>query len=109
MIEDNLAHPKTPAKMVSEECIGGKVVGHQCQMPARPVAVEHAMTLDRALDIENMLLRMLRVFKDYLHHRCLIGVLLVHEPSEDSTYYSYMYSKSESIATNKKGQLFQLW
>ena len=46
-------------------------------MPARPVAVEHSMTLDRALEIENMLLRTLRVFKDRLHHRRLIGVLLL--------------------------------
>ena len=63
--------------MFNKECIWGKVVGHQSQMVAHPVAVERSMTLDRALEIENILLRMLRVFKDRLHHRRLIRVLLV--------------------------------
>ena len=76
-IEDSLTHPKQSAKMVSKECIGGKVVGHQCQMPARPVVVVHPMTLYRSLEFENMLLCTLRVFKDLLHHRRLIRVLLL--------------------------------
>lgn len=78
-IEDNLAHMKTPAKMVSEECIRGKVVIHRCQMVGRPVAVEYSMTLDRSLQIENMLLCTLRVFKDCLHHRHLIRAALLVE------------------------------
>ena len=46
-------------------------------MLARPVAAEHPMTLDQALEIGSMLLRTLRVFKDNLHHRRLIEVLLL--------------------------------
>ena len=76
-MEDNLVHPKTSVKMVNEECIGGKVVGHQGQMATRPVTVEHSMTLDRSLEIENTPRRTLHVFKDHLHHRRLICVVLV--------------------------------
>ena len=74
MIEDGLAHPETPKKMVSGEWIGGKVVIHQCQMVARPVTVEHSITLDRSVEIENILLR---IFKDHLHHCRLIRVVLL--------------------------------
>jgi hypothetical protein len=73
MTEDIFAHLKAPAKIVSEEGIGGKVVIHQRQMSARPVAVEHSMTLDRSLEIENMLFRMLGVRKDHLL-TCIIVV-----------------------------------
>lgn len=74
--EDSLAHPRTPTKMVSEECIRGKVVVHRCQMTARPIAVEHSMTLGGTPEIENMVLCTLRIFKDRLHHRHLILVLV---------------------------------
>jgi hypothetical protein len=75
-IEDIFAHSKAPAKIVSEEGIGGKVVVHLCQMAAPPIAVEHLMTLDRSLEIENMLLRTVHICKERLHH-CLIRAFLL--------------------------------
>ena len=77
MIEYSLVHPKTPTKIVSEERTRGKVVVHQCQMAARPVAVEHSLTLDRSLEIKNMLLHTLCVFNNCLHHHRLIRAVLL--------------------------------
>ena len=63
------------------------------------------MTLDRALETENMLLRASPMTA------CIIIVSSEYssssdEPTDDSTYCSYMYSESESIARKKKGKLF---
>ncbi|XBI26492.1 hypothetical protein VPH35_051190 [Triticum aestivum] len=48
-------------------------------MAARPVVVEHSVILDRSLEIENMLPRTLRIFKDRLHHHHLMRVILLVE------------------------------
>ena len=77
MIKDIFAHSKLRAKIVSEEGIGGNVVGHHYQMAAHTVTVEHSMTLDQSLEIENMLFRTLRVCNDRMYHRRLIRVVLL--------------------------------